>query len=313
MNEHQDKLYGAIEAGGTKFVCAIGRSSSQILDRVVIPTRGPEETLRDVISYFQEKSAALGELKTVGVGSFGPIDIDIGSQTLGHIIQTPKLGWSGTNLLDTLYDAIGVPVALDTDVNCALIAEVTYGAGRGLSDVIYLTVGTGIGGGIMSNGKVVYGSSHPEIGHIFFPKEPDDTFDGICLYHGDRCIEGLASGPAMTKRWGVKPSDMPSDHIAWDLEARYLAGLCYNLMMLAVPQRVILGGGVMKQTHIFPLIRQKLHALINEYGAFSLSTLDLSKVIVPPALQGDAGIIGAIEIARSNPDTTDRCFVGLAK
>lgn len=303
MIREQKYLFGAIEAGGTKMVCAIGAHTGRILDRIVIPTRMPDETLHDISNFFVTRQSTFGEITALGVGSFGPVDIDEKSSTYGRIGKTPKPGWAGVNLVDELSLAIGVPIIIDTDVNCALMAEADQGAGAGLQDLVYLTIGTGIGGGVMVGGRIVYGTGHPEIGHSFIPKAADDAdFEGACPYHGDRCAEGLACGPAIQKRWGSFSHELPPGHAAWDLQARYLAILCHNLFMTTSPQRIILGGGVMKQEHVFPLLRGKLQEISNGYGAIEKSPSGLLEAIVPPGLNGDAGMLGALLMARCHAE-----------
>ncbi|MBC6428177.1 MAG: ROK family protein [Cellvibrionales bacterium] len=294
-----DKLYGAIEGGGTKFVCAVGGGGEQILAKTVIPTRDPEVTLASVAQFFQQQTQRHGPLVSVGLGNFGPLDIDPKSRTYGQIMQTPKPGWAGFDLVADLMRRLAVPIALDTDVNCALLAEAQYGAGRGCGDLVYLTVGTGIGGGVLSGGWRVRGTGHPEIGHLFVPKHPDDGFAGACPFHGDQCIEGLASGPAIEQRWGCPAQNLPAAHPAWELQAHYLALLCHNLFMTVAPVRIILGGGVMAQAQLFPMIRTRCAALANGYGV-PPGGRDWEAAIRPVALGGEAGIRGAFLIAAAD-------------
>lgn len=289
--------FGAIEAGGTKFICAIGTNEGAIVDQISIPTTLPEETLGLVADFFKNAVSRFGKLEALGVGCFGPVDIRKCSPTYGEIIQTPKKGWSGIDLVGWLSKTLDVDVVIDTDVNCALIAESRFGAGKGLKDLAYVTIGTGIGGGVLSNGEVHYGNGHPEIGHIFVPQREDDKkFRGACPYHGAMCIEGLASGPAIQYRWNKSANELPEDHEAWDLEAYYLAVLCQNLDMLFAPQKIVLGGGVMSQKHLFSKIQKKMTNLNNSYGEFEQSLNEKSKKVVPTALNGKAGIIGALAL-----------------
>ncbi len=289
--------FGAIEAGGTKFICAIGTNDGTILDQVSIQTNLPEETLGHVTSFFKDAVSRFGKLEGLGVGCFGPVDISKNSPTYGQIIQTPKRGWSGIDLVGYLSAALNVEVVIDTDVNCALIAEAKFGSGKGLQDLVYVTIGTGIGGGVMSNGKLHYGVGHPEIGHIFIPQRRDDLdFDGTCPYHGSNCIEGLASGPAMQKRWNRQACGLDESHEAWDLEAYYLAVLCQNLEMLFAPEKIVLGGGVMKQAHLFPRIIAKMASLNNSYGNRLPNSATNRVKVVPSSLNGEAGILGALSL-----------------
>ena len=297
MTAMRGKWFGAIEAGGTKFICAVGKD--QITHKARFDTGSPSRTLAEVEGFFREQVSKNGPLCGIGIGSFGPINIDPSSPEYGVITTTPKPGWSGVNLVRELGGALESPVTVDTDVNCALMGEHLYGAARGCDDAIYVTIGTGIGGGVLSNGRIVLGSAHPEIGHIFIPKdEADHAFAGICPYHQDRCIEGLASGPAIEARWGAKASQLPEGHSAWAFQARYIAKLCHNLLMTTAPRKIILGGGVMEQKFLFALIRQELTKVSNFYGVACSPTPNLVQLVVATALGGDAGIIGAFELAR---------------
>ena len=277
---------GGIEAGGSKFVCAIG-SGPDDLAICEIPTTTPEATIQRVVTFFK----AGGPVKAIGIGSFGPIDPNPKSPTFGYITSTPKLAWRNVDLAGAMRGALGVEVAFDTDVNAAALGEFRWGAAQGLEDFLYLTVGTGIGGGGMSNGELMHGRTHPEMGHIRIPHDlVRDPFAGCCPYHGD-CLEGLASAPAIESRWGQAAGNLPAGHPAWDLEAHYLAlGLC-NWVFTLSPQRVILGGGVMRRKELFPLVRAKVAALLGDY-------LD-SPEIVPPQLGARAGVLGAIALAQA--------------
>ncbi|MDA0910699.1 MAG: ROK family protein [Proteobacteria bacterium] len=294
---------GAIEAGGTKFVCAIGTDDGKILQRIRIKTSTPEETMPEVIGFFREHMKKY-PLKAIGCGSFGPIDPDINSKAYGYITHTPKLPWRDYNIVKTLEDALQIPVAFDTDVNAAALGEHRWGAGKGISDLIYLTVGTGVGGGAIVNNQLVHGSAHPEMGHIYIPVDlTQDDFTGICPYH-ERCLEGLASGPALKARWQVDSAlDLADNHIAWELEAEYLSYALVNYMMCFVPKRIILGGGVMKQTHLFEKIHTRVKAKINGY--LNQDYCDsIPSIIVPPALADNAGIMGALALASTAAGAT---------
>ena len=218
-------VYGAIEAGGTKFICLVGSGPDDIRARARIPTTTPDETLSAVLEFFQENGAGM---QALGVAAFGPLDLNKDSSTYGYITTTPKPDWSNTDLLGPLQAALDIPIAFDTDVNGAALGEGRWGAAQGLDDFVYLTVGTGIGGGAMVNGKLLHGAQHPEMGHMLLPHDrQQDPFDGICPFHGD-CLEGLANGPAIQVRWGQPANDLPADHPAWELEAHYLAMACTN-------------------------------------------------------------------------------------
>ncbi len=290
-------LWGGIEAGGTKTVCAVGTGPGDIRAEIRVATRRPDETLRDVIDFFRQQQARQ-PLAAIGIGSFGPVDPNPASPTYGYITTTPKPGWANTDLAGPVSRALGVPVGFDTDVNAAALAEHTWGAAQGLENFVYLTIGTGIGGGAMVNGRLVYGLSHPEMGHIRIPHDRSvDPFAGHCPYHGD-CLEGLACGPAMEARWGRRAGTLPADHPAWPLEAEYLALGLVNLIGILLPQRIIMGGGIMQQPHLFPLVRSRVHELLNGYFQVPAILQGIDDYIVPPALGGQAGVLGAIALGR---------------
>ena len=279
-------MFGAIEAGRTKFVCGVGRGPAD-LSTVHLPTGAPEPTIDAVVSFLRE--AGSGSLTAIGIGSFGPICTDRHSPEWGHITSTPKLAWRNCDLAGPIQAALGVPVGFDTDVNAAALGEARWGAAREFSDCLYLTIGTGIGGGAIVAGDVVHGMSHPEMGHIRIPHDTAaDPFPGSCPYHRD-CLEGLASGPSIEARWGIRAEELPVDHPAWALEARYLALAVVNFVCTLSSARVILGGGVMKQANLFPRIRSEAERLTNGY-------ITLPE-IVPPELGDRAGVCGALVLA----------------
>jgi fructokinase len=289
------KVYGGIEAGGTKFVCAAGTGPGNIVNKMVIPTTLPKETLNKAIWFFQQVKAPLAG---VGVASFGPLDLDKRSATYGSITTTPKPGWANTDLVNTLAEALKVPVYLDTDVNGAALGEGKWGAAQKLDTFIYLTIGTGIGGGAVINGKPAHGLVHPEMGHILIPHDKsNDLYEGNCPYHKD-CFEGLACGPAIVKRWGMPPEKLPPDHRAWELEAEYIAAGLMNLIVTLSPQRVILGGGIMKVPGLIEKVRVKVQALLNNYVSSPVIGEHIDKYIVPPGLGDMAGVLGAIAMAQ---------------
>jgi fructokinase len=286
-------FYGGIEAGGTKFVCAVG-SSPDDLHETRFPTTTPEETIDRTIAFFR----AQPRLAAIGIGSFGPIDLHRDSPTFGYITTTPKAGWHSTDLAGAIRRALGVPVGIDTDVNTAALGEHRWGAARGLDTFIYLTIGTGVGGGGMSSGKLLHGLIHPEMGHIRVPRDPaQDPFPGSCPFHGD-CLEGLASGPALERRWGASAEALPADHPAWELEAQYLALALVNYVCTLSPQRIILGGVVMEQPQLFPLIRNKVLRLLNGYVQSPAIIEDIDAYIVSPGLGRRAGVLGAVALAQ---------------
>lgn len=288
------EFYGSIEAGGTKWVCAVGSSPDKVEDTTVIATTTPDETIPLVIEYFRSHNERRS-LTAIGIGSFGPLDLDQGSPTYGCIQATPKPDWENTDLLGKFRNELGRPVALETDANVAALGEQQLGAAKGLSDCIYLTIGTGIGGGIIANGELINGFCHPEMGHIRIPRGQGDSFSGICPFHGD-CLEGLASGPAIEQRWGVPGEMLGPEHPAWVLQAEYIASALTNYIFTLAPQRIILGGGVMRQKQLLPLIRESVQRMLSSYfPAIASRTEDY---IVGPRLGDQAGICGALELAR---------------
>ncbi|EDN8737136.1 ROK family protein [Listeria monocytogenes] len=282
-------VYGAIEAGGTKFVVAIGEKSGKIIKRESYPTTEPAETMKAVIQFFKQYE---DELKAIGIGSFGPIDIRKSSATYGYITQTPKLAWRNYDIVGAMKKEFNVPIGFTTDVNAAALGEVSLGAAADLDSCIYLTIGTGIGGGAVVSGKILEGFSHPEMGHIMVRRHKRDRFIGSCPSHSD-CLEGLAAGGAIEKRWGQKAAELADNEEVWNLEAHYIAQALMNYTLILSPERIVLGGGVMKQRQLFPLVRQKLKALVNNY----VQLPDLDEYIVPPKLEDDAGITGCVLLA----------------
>lgn len=283
-------LIGALEAGGTKMVCSIGKLKGGILQRASFPTTEPETTISQIVGFISQF-----DVKALGIGSFGPLDLNPDSPTYGHITKTPKAGWSDYPLMPELSRRIGVPTAIDTDVNAAALAEFEMGAGKGKRSLLYVTVGTGIGGGFVVEGNLVHGLVHPEIGHMFLaPLESDPMPGGVCPFHKG-CLEGLASGPSIEKRWGLSAKLMSEEHPAWELEAAYLAQMCANMILAVSPEIIVLGGGVMQQMHLFPRIREKTLALLNGYVASPAVTPEgISSYIVPPALGINSGVTGAL-------------------
>jgi fructokinase len=286
-------IYGGIEAGGTKWVCAIGTGPDDLQQTITFPTTNPEETIAHAADFFSLN----GALTAIGIGSFGPIDLRRTSPTWGRITTTPKPGWADTEVVAALRAALGLPVAFDTDVNAAALGEHRWGAAVGLETFCYITVGTGIGGGGMANGHLLHGLLHPELGHMRIPHDrARDPFDGICPYHGD-CFEGLASGAAVSARWGSPPEQI-TDERAWQLEAEYLALGLVNLICVLSPQRIIVGGGVMNEPSLLPLVRSRVQVLASGYFDAPELGEAIEHYIVPPALGDHAGVLGAIELAR---------------
>jgi fructokinase len=263
-------------------------------------TATPDVTIAQAMAFFRPYQ---GRLTGLGIGSFGPLDPHPGSPTFGWITDTPKPGWRHTDLAGAMHRALGVPIAFDTDVNAAALGEYQWGAAQHLDSLIYLTVGTGLGGGGLVHGRLLHGLLHPEMGHLRVPHDwAADPFPGTCPFHGD-CLEGLASGPALEARWGQRGETLSPDHPAWDLEAQYLAHGMVSMICILSPQRIILGGGVMSQTHLFPRLRRLVQQLLNGYLRASALIDGVDTYSVPPALGERAGVLGAMALARGlNPN-----------
>ncbi|MFZ1247352.1 MAG: ROK family protein [Leptotrichiaceae bacterium] len=285
-------IMAAVEAGGTKFNCGLGDENGNIIDQVSIPTTTPEETMKKVIEYFKDK-----KFDVMGVGSFGPIDPIKGSKTYGHITKTPKAYWSDYNLIGELKKHFDVPMEFDTDVNGAALAEAWWGAGKGFKNVMYITVGTGIGAGATVDGKMLQGLTHPEMGHISVKRHPEDTFEGTCSFHGD-CLEGMAAGPAIEKRWGKKGIELAEDNRVWEMEAYYLSQALVNYILILSPEKIIMGGGVMKQKQLFPLIHKNVKEMLNGYVDKKEILEDIENYIIYPGLGDYAGFIGSFALGK---------------
>jgi fructokinase len=291
-------LYGGIEAGGTKFICAIGTGPGDIRAETRFPTTTPEASIGQAIAFFRAHQEQ-EPLAAIGVAAFGPLDPDPRSPTFGYITTTPKPGWAHTNFIGPLRQTLGIPVGFDTDVNGAALGEYCWGAGQGLDTFVYLTVGTGLGGGGLVNGQLIHGLMHPEMGHMTVPHNWDaDPYTGYCPYHGD-CWEGLAAGPALEGRWQTRAENLPPEHPAWELEAHYLALGLVNIICTLSPQRIIMGGGVMEQSQLFPLIHNQVYTMLNGYIQARQILENMDTYIVPPGLGNQAGVIGAIALAQT--------------
>jgi fructokinase len=291
-------LYGAIEAGGTKFVCSVGSEPGDIRSEVTLPTEAPDKTLELTIDFFKDFQEKHKEkLKALGIACFGPVDLRKGSPKYGYITTTPKEGWQNIDIAGFFEKRLKIPIGFDTDVNAAAYGEYLWGAGKGLDVVLYLTVGTGIGGGLYVHGKLVHGLLHPEMGHVIIRKDnKKDHFKGCCPYHGD-CLEGLASGKAVELRWSIPASKLPDDHPAWELEAEYLAQGLVDYILTVSPEKIILGGGLMHKHQLFPLIRKKVQLLLNGYLCVPAIENDIENYIVSPGLSDKSGICGALGLA----------------
>jgi len=290
-------LYGGIEGGGTKFVCAVGAGPGDILAETRFPTTTPTETIQRAVDFFKQQEVKFGKLDSIGFACFGPLDPKPDSATYGQILPTPKPGWSNSNVVGMLSSSFSIPIIFDTDVNGAALGESKWGSAQGLETFIYLTIGTGIGGGAYVEGKLLHGLLHPEMGHIPVPHDrARDPFDGTCPFHGD-CFEGLASGIAIDKRWGQSADTLPSDHPTWELEAEYIALALASYSYVLSPQRIIIGGGVGQLPHLLDKVRQRTKELINGYIRSPAILENIESYIVNPGLGNQSGVLGAIALA----------------
>lgn len=283
--------FGALEAGGTKMVCAIGDEQGRILERISIPTRDPAQTMPEIMDFFRDKALA-----AVGVGCFGPVDLDRRSETYGYITSSPKLNWRNYPMVQRFREALGIPVGFDTDVNAAALGEAVWGCTRAVENSIYITVGTGVGVGVIVGGRPYHGMIHPEGGHIFVaPREDDPMPKGICPYHGN-CLEGLASGPAIERRWGRKGIELSEISAVWELEAYYIGQAICTYICTLSPERIVVGGGVMHQPQMLPLIRQEVQRQM--HGYIQGKGMDkLEEYIVPVSLNDNQGVLGGVQLA----------------
>lgn len=289
-------IYGGVEAGGTKFVCVVGSGPGDLQAEARFPTTQPEETLNRAIAFFKEHSGTSG-LAAIGIASFGPVDLNPDSPTYGYITTTPKPGWTNTDIVGPIQRALNLPVIFDTDVNGAALGEYRWGAAVGADPCLYITLGTGVGGGAIVNGLPLHGLLHPEMGHIHLPHDwSRDPFPGVCPFHGD-CFEGLASGTAMNQRWKTRAENLLQDHPAWELEAHYIAQAVSSLICTLSPQKVVLGGGVMQNMALFPLVHRQVQELLNGYIASPTILDHIEDYIVPPGLGNQAGGLGSIALA----------------
>lgn len=291
-------LVGGIEAGGTKFVCAVGTGPDDLRAETRFSTTTPDETIRQAIAFFRAQREQHGAFQAIGIAAFGPLDPNPVSPTFGMITSTPKPGWANTDFAGVVARALALPVAFDTDVNGAALAEGRWGAAQGLDTFLYLTIGTGIGGGAVAGGQLLHGLLHPEMGHVHIPHDWErDPYPGRCPYHGD-CLEGMAAGPAIGDRWGQRAETLPPDHPAWALEATHLAYGIVNFIVTLSPQRIILGGGVMEQPQLFPLVRQRVLEVLNGYVQAPRLLEAIDEYIVPPGLGNRAGVLGALALGQ---------------
>jgi fructokinase len=290
------ELCGGVETGGTWTVCAVATGPEDVRELAEFRTTGPDETLSNVVAFFRDSG-----VQAIGIGSFGPVDADPESPTWGSVTTTPKPGWQQTPVASVVRDALGAPVAFDTDVAAAAVGEHRWGAARAVGSVCYLTVGTGIGAGLLIEGRPVRGLVHPEVGHIRVPVL--DSFAGVCPVHGN-CWEGLACGPAIAERWNASPGELPDDHAAWPLEAEYLALGILSIVLVASPERVVLGGGVMQRESLLAQVRRRLSALNAGYLPTPMLGGEIDQYVVAPELGDRAGVLGAIALAQDRLSET---------
>ena len=294
------KLYGALEAGGTKMVCAIGDENGNILERISIPTRTPAETMGPMIDFFRSKG-----IRALGIGCFGPVDLKKGSRTYGYITSTPKLAWQNYPIVAEFEKALGVPVGFDTDVNAAALGEATWGCTKDVENSIYITVGTGVGVGVIINGKPYHGMMHPEGGHILLGRHPDDPMVGSgCPFH-ENCLEGLAAGPSLEKRWGVKGAELSGRKEVWQLEAYYIGQALADYILILSPERIVLGGGVTHQEGLLALIRQETEKQLAGYIRTN-AIQNLDSYIVGVSLNDNQGVMGAVKLAMDAEKETEK-------
>lgn len=294
-----NRVFGCVEAGGTKFVCAVADSNGRWLSRTRIPTGHPDETIGAMVAFMRDCQEQHGQLTSLGVASFGPIELDRSKPNWGSIVDTPKPHWSDVSLVAPLQDAFSVSIGLDTDVNAAALAEVEASGTGGRDGLVYITVGTGIGGGAVFDGSPLHGLRHPEMGHLLPPRHPLDTaFAGCCPYHG-ACTEGLASGPAIIARWGRPLSELDANHPAHEVISWYLGHLAASLLAMLSPTSIVFGGGVMGTPGLLARIRRQADQIAAGYLARPGS---LDTIIRAPALKADAGLRGALLLARNALD-----------
>ena len=293
-------LYGGIEAGGTKVVCVLGTGPQDVRAEQRIDTVDPGRTLDKVIGFFRRAQEGEPGIRAFGIASFGPIELRPTEPKFGRVTNTPKPGWSDADVVGPIAATFKVPVGFDTDVNGALLAEHRWGAGQGLHSFVYLTIGTGIGGGAMVDDRLVHGLGHPEMGHLSVPRQPGDTFPGVCPFHGD-CLEGMASGPAIEARWGRQPALLQGSDLtrAVELEAAYLAAGVGNIVLTLAPERIIVGGGVSALTGFFPTLRDAMRSNGRYPG---LSEHRDPGFVSPTRLGPRAGVLGSLILAELAAD-----------
>ena len=288
--ENESMLLGGLECGGTKMVCAVGDEKGRITERRVIPSESPEVTMPQIFRFFKSFPVV-----ALGIAAFGPLDLNLKSPTYGYITSTTKLSWRNFDLLGRIKDELNIPCGFDTDVNGAVLGEITYGCMKGLNNAIYMTVGTGIGIGVYANGALLHGMLHPEGGHVLVRRHPDDHFKGSCMYHKD-CLEGMASGSALNARLGFGAEALSADDPVWEFESYYLAQAIVSYILTLSPEKIVLGGGVMNRSELFPMIRRDVVKLLGGY-VVSEKIDKIDEYIVPSVLGGNQGVMGCMKLA----------------
>lgn len=300
-------FFAGIEAGGTKVLCAVGDEAGRIVDQARIQTADPATTLSHIAEFFRCSPIPMTSLQGVGIASFGPLDLDRASTTYGSLTSTPKSGWSFFDIRGEVAAMLDCPVEIDTDVNAAALAEGLFGAAVGLDRFCYVTIGTGIGVGVIENGTIPNTTGHPEAGHMCLPRVEGDDFAGTCTFHKD-CAEGLASGPAMRARWDFSAEELPDEHVAWEFEAQYIASICQNLTYTLRPQRIILGGGVMERSSIYEKVQRAFRQRMSGYALDRYSHDEATYIARPVLVSPSPGLVGALQIAKraARQESVDR-------
>jgi fructokinase len=300
MEKVTPNYYIGLETGGTNIKCIVASDPFHVISELNIPTQEPEQSIEKVIRFIQAGIQKYQiSIRSMGIASFGPVDLNTKSKTYGYITSTPKLAWRNYPLFSEFSQVFDFPIVFDTDVNAATLGEAQWGEGHGLSDFVYITIGTGIGGGIITNNRLVHGVIHPEIGHMLINHDRIlDPFPGACPYHKD-CLEGLANGPSIAARWGNPAETLPHNHQAWSLEANYLAQMAMNLTLILSPQKIILGGGVSQKSGLIQLVRESFQHQLKEYMTSPLYKEEIGNYIVSPKLGQNAGVFGALALAQT--------------
>ena len=285
-------LYAGVELGGTKTVVGLASGDGRLVARSTHPTRDPAETLADVADAVDRLTDANGPIDGIGIGAFGPVHVNPASPDYGRLGRTPKLAWVDCDLIGFFSDRFAMPIALDTDVAAAAHGEARWGAAQDAKSVVYITIGTGVGAGILIDGQSVHGVLHPEVGHIRVPRAAGDQYAGGCPHHGD-CLEGMVAGPAIIARWGAPLNELRSNHDAWRCVSHYLGHLVSNVILFVAPERIVLGGGVMSNSALYALVHSKVQSLLNGYVSVPEVLESLETLVVPPGLGSDAGVLGS--------------------